>query len=481
MFFHQRFVPGLAIASYIVGDDKTKRAAVIDPTRDVEAYIERAEREGLRITDVLETHVHADFVSGARELKARLGESDVTIHCSGEGGDAWTPTYADRVVHDGDAVALGDVRLEARHTPGHTPEHLSWAVYDGARSAVEPWLLLTGDFLFVGDVGRPDLLGPDAQRQLARELYQSVFDRLEVLPDYVEIHPAHGAGSLCGKALSSRLTSTLGYEKRHNPALQWAGESQWIDQLMSGMPPAPPYFKRMKRMNQEGPPVLGAHRPGEADLTPQQLNDAIAQGAAVLDVRSKESFAAGHVPGSIHIELADNLATWAGWVMPYDRPIVLVLDKPQDETAQRQEVVTQLIRIGLDDVQGALAGGIDAWETAGLPLAHLGTVSAPDLAARLQTPSAAPPAVLDVRTDGEWQRGHIEGAIHVHLGQLLEHLDQIPAEREIAVVCGSGYRASIGASLLKRAGYESVTNVLGGMTAWQRANLPTTTPRAEAA
>ena len=256
MFFHQRFVPGLAIYSYLVGDEKTKEAAVIDPTRDVDAFLEIAKREGLHIKHVLETHVHADFVSGSREMKDRLGD-DVTIHASGMGGEDWTPSYADHVVQDGDEVVMGSVRLKAVHTPGHTLEHVSWALFDDSRSKDTPWLIFTGDFVFVGDVGRPDLLGEEARKELAHQLYRSVFGKLPPLPDFTEIFPGHGAGSLCGKAIGSRASSTLGYERRFNAALVEKPEEEWIADLMDQMPLSPPYFTRMKRINKEGPTVTG--------------------------------------------------------------------------------------------------------------------------------------------------------------------------------------------------------------------------------
>src|SRR5690606_9059127 len=251
MLLYQRFVHGLAIASYVVGNEETGEAVVVDPTRDIEEFISYAKDNDLHIRHILETHVHADFVSGARELKARLGDQP-QVHCSGLGGKEWTPPYADHVAADGDEVKIGSVRLQAVHTPGHTPEHVSWALYDDSRSSETPWVLFTGDFLFVGDVGRPDLLGEEAKKQLAHQLYSSVFERLPAMPDITEIFPAHGAGSLCGKAISSRRSSTVGFERRYNSALKEKPEQQWVDDLMSDMPLAPPYFRRMKKVNSEG-------------------------------------------------------------------------------------------------------------------------------------------------------------------------------------------------------------------------------------
>jgi hydroxyacylglutathione hydrolase len=467
MFFHQRFIPGLAIYSYIVGDDRTKEVAVIDPTRDVDEYLQIARREGLRIAHILETHVHADFVSGARELKERTG-GEAQIHCSGLGGDDWTPPYADHVVADGDEVVMGSIRLQAVHTPGHTFEHLSWALFDETRSKDTPWMLFTGDFLFVGDVGRPDLLGEEARRSLAHQLYGSVFGRLPDLPDYTEIFPGHGAGSLCGKAIGSRGSSSLGYERRFNTALEKLDEELWIGRLLEGMPVAPPYFLKMKQVNAAGPEIIGLELPGQRSVSAQSIHEQLCENCLILDVRSKEAFAAAHIPGAINIPFGHNLPTWAGWVLPYNRPILVVPDDP----AHMPEVATHLIRIGLDDVRGYLEGGMDAWETAGYSLSTLTSMSVHELHDRLG--QNEPLTVLDVRTEREWDAGHIEGAIHIHGGKLQERFADVPRDKPVAVVCGSGYRASIAASFLKREGYEDVNNVLGGMTAWYAAQLPTT-------
>ena len=470
MFFHQRFIPGLAIASYMVGDERAKEVAVIDPTRDVDEYIEVAKREGLRITHVLETHVHADYVSGSMELKARLN-GEPKVHASGMGGKQWTPPYADHVVKDGDQVNIGSVRLKAIHTPGHTPEHVTWALYDDTRSREVPWLLFTGDFLFVGDVGRPDLLGEEARKELAHQLYGSVFKTLPPLPDYTEVFPGHGAGSLCGKAIGSRRSSTVGYERRFNPALRPLPEAQWTETLLKGMPLAPPYFRRMKKVNAEGPRLLGHNRPGQRRFTAREIHGRLCEHCLVLDVRPKEAFAAAHVPGAINIPLGPNLPTWAGWVLPYDKQIVIVPSSPSDVP----EVVTHLIRVGLDDVQGYMEDGMDAWENQGFEIGQLESVSVQSLGERLNGLAGKRPFVLDVRTESEWEAGHIEGARHLHGGVLKDRFPEVPKDRPVAVVCGSGYRGSIASSFLKSNGYAEVSNVLGGMSAWKAAGLPVTT------
>lgn len=457
--------PGLSVATHLVGDASAEVAAVIDPTRDVRTLIDAAAAAGLTITHILETHVHADFVSGARELKAALNGTPEIV-CSGLGGDEWTPKYADRVVGDGESVELGSVRLDAIHTPGHTPEHVTWAAFDTARSSDRPTTLFTGDFLFVGDVGRPDLLGEEEQKKLAHALYESLFDRVAGLPDFAEALPSHGAGSLCGKSMGGKRTSTLGYERAFNASLRRRPEEEWVADLMDGMPLSPPYFKRMKRVNVEGPAVLGPEPRGRRALSAAEVREA-GDEVVLLDVRPKEAFAAGHVPGCINIPAGQNLSTWAGWVVPYDRPVRLI----GPDVNSVGDVVADLERIGFDEVRGYLRDGIGAWETAGLPLERVGTCSVHELNERLSGGDA--PAVLDVRTDSEWEGGHIAGATHRHAGLLPDGPPDLSKDRPVAVVCGSGYRASVACSLLRRQEFTDVTNVLGGMSAWNAAGFDT--------
>ncbi len=465
MLFHQRFVPGLAIASYLVGDEKSGEAAVIDPTRDVEDFVIFAKQHGLHIRHIIETHVHADFVCGSKELKARLND-EPTISCSGYGGPDWTQPYADQYVKVGDSIEMGTVRFEFQHVPGHTPEHIAVMLFDTSRSRDTPWIMFSGDFLFVGDVGRPDLLGEEAKRELAHQLYESVFQRLTQLPDITEVFPAHGAGSLCGKAIGSRRSSTVGFERRFNPSLQEKSEKEWVQDLLHEMPLSPPYFQRMKKVNRDGPSIIGAKLPGKQRFGAQEVFERTCEECLIVDVRSKEAFAAAHIPDAINIPLADNLPTWAGWVLPYDRPILLVSYTPE----QIDSVVTNLLRVGFDDVQGYLQDGMGAWETSGYPLAMLNTMSVHDLDKKRHREKQF--TLLDVRTDNEWNDGHIEGAVHIHGGTLPERLPDIPQDQPVAVICGSGYRASIAASFLQRAGFDQVSNVIGGMSAWKAAKLP---------
>ena len=465
MLLHQRFVPGLAINSYLVGDERTKQAAVIDPTRDVDEFIDYARDNGLHIRHILETHVHADFVSGSLELKTRL-DGEPMIHVSGLGGEEWTPPYADHVAKDGDAIHLGKVRLEAVYTPGHTPEHISWSLYDELRSNDTPWLVFTGDFLFVGDVGRPDLFGDEARKQLAHELHKSVFERLPSIPDITEIFPAHGAGSLCGKAIGSRGSSTVGYERRFNPALVEKPEESWVSDLLNNMPLAPPYFRRMKEVNRTGPDLLGPELPGQRRWSAKQVYERMCEHCLIVDVRSKEGFAAAHLPTAINIPLGPNLPTWAGWVLPYDHPTLIVLDDPAD----MPEVTTHLLCVGFDGVKGYLEGGMDAWEVAGYDIGSLETLSVHDLKRKIDADENM--TVLDVPTEGEWNGGHIDRAVHIHGGKLQENFAEVPRDKPVVVICGSGYRASIASSFLKREGYEDVSNVIGGMSGWRAAGLP---------
>lgn len=466
MLFHQRFVPGLAIASYIVGDEKSGEAAVIDPTRDVSDFIAFAKNNGLHIRHIIETHVHADFVCGSRELKARLND-EPTIHCSGYGGDDWTQPFADEYVREGDTISMGDVKFGFQHVPGHTPEHIAVTLFDTSRSSDTPWVMFSGDFLFVGDVGRPDLLGEAAKKELAHQLYESVFKRLDELPEITEVFPAHGAGSLCGKAIGSRRSSTVGFERRFNPALKERPEVQWVENLLNEMPLSPPYFKRMKQVNKEGPAIISGTISGQKRWTAKQVHERVCDNCLIIDVRSKESFAAAHIPQAINIPFGDNLPTWAGWVLPYDHPILVITDEP----SQMDQVVTHLHRVGFDDVQGYLEGGIGSWETAGFPLSTLNTMSVHELDSKRK--SEKQQTVLDVRTDKEWNDGHIDGAIHIHGGKLQDRVGELPQDKPVVVVCGSGYRASIASSFLKREGFQDVTNVIGGMSAWKAADLAT--------
>lgn len=465
MLFEQFETDGLAHYSYAVGCPAAGELAIVDPRRDVDVYLDYADRHDVAIRAVLETHIHADYASGARELARRTdAELSVSGHDRAEDYEVAFP-HADLL--DGDSIEIGAVRLAALHTPGHTPEHLSFLVYDRNRSADVPSLLLSGDFLFVGSLGRPDLLGEGAKRGLAEALHTSVSRRLSPLPDGVEVYPAHGAGSMCGSGMAGRSRSTLGNERIANPYLSdGLQRDEFVARILENVPPFPPYYRRMKRVNSEGPAILDG-LPGRRPIAVDRFREQIDAGAVVVDVRGRVAFGAGHVPGSFGIGVGSGLSTWASWVVPYDTPILLVAGDDDVEAASRG-----LIRVGLDDVRGHLEGGMRAWIDAGEPLAELPQIDPRALHDRLRGDSDV--AVLDVRTDEEWEEGHIEGAVHVMGGFLEDNLDAIPAgDRTVAVVCDSDYRSTVAASVLQRHGFRNVVNVAGGMGAWRRAGLPT--------
>lgn len=454
----QRFeVPGLAHYSYLIGSEG--EAVVIDPKRDVETYREYAVANGLKITDVLETHIHADYASGATALAAAEG-AELWLSGHDEGED-YQYGFPHQEMRDGDQIPVGNLRVVALHTPGHTPEHLSFVVYDQQRCG-QPMALFSGDFLFVGSLGRPDLLGEDTKRRMAHELYESVHRKLESLPDGVEVYPAHGAGSLCGTGMAQRPQSTLGYERFCNAFMEDRAESEFVDAVLGSVPEFPDYYRRMKRVNSDGPKLLDGV-PGGTGLGPEEFRDrAKASDAVIVDLRRPEAFGGAHIPGAVNVGAEQFLALWAGWVLPYDRTLLLV----GDEGVDMEEARRCFIRVGLDDIGGHLQGGMAAWIEAGYEQAHLPQVSVRELR---EAPEAF---VLDVRSPGEWAAGHINGAVHIPAGDVAERADELPRDREIHVICGTGYRASIAASLLRRAGFPMVKNVVGGMGAWQRQVLP---------
>jgi hydroxyacylglutathione hydrolase len=442
--------------------------AIVDPRRDVDVYLEYARSRGLQVTHVLETHVHADFASGARELAERTG---ARLLLSGhDEGQEYEVRFRHEELTDGDAVELGSVRLRALHTPGHSPEHLSFLVFDRGRSEDVPMLLLSGDFLFVGSVGRPDLLGEEAKEGLARTLYRSLREVLDGLPDGLEIHPGHGAGSMCGSGMSGRPVSTLGFERLANPYLDPSlSEAAFVERILGSAPPFPPYYRKMKRLNAVGSPTL-EEIPGGTPLSPERVADLVSAGASVVDLRDQHAFGGGHLPGSFGIAAGPKVSTWAAWIVPYDRPIVLV---PQHE-GQVEAAARALVRVGLDDVRGHLAGGIEGWRAQGRELESLPQITPPELHRRLERGEDV--SVLDVRTDAEWRAGHVAGARHVMAGELADRLHEIEGGqdgRPLAVVCGGGYRSTVAASLLLRHGFRQVLNVTGGMGGWQAADLPT--------
>lgn len=465
MLFERFEDSGLSQFSYAVGCAEAGAIAIVDPRRDVDVYLKFAGDQGVEITHVLETHIHADFASGARELADRTGaELCLSAYDSGE---KYEVAFPHEELEDGDALEIGSVRIEALHTPGHTPEHLSYLVYDTHRSADVPQILLSGDFLFIGSLGRPDLLGEDAKRELARRLYASLREKLAGLPDGLEVHPGHGADSMCGAGMSARPISTLGFERVANPYLDpELSEPAFLEKILGSAPPFPPYYRRMKSLNSAGPAILDG-LPGRDPIPVEEFHALVEAGHVVVDLRDQLAFGGGHVPGSIGIGVDGSLSTWAAWVVPYDAPILLVAEN----AFAVDPAIRALVRVGLDQVRGWLEGGMNSWRQQGLPIATLPQMSIPELAAVLDSGGSVD--VLDVRADGEWNGGHIEGALHVHGGLIEDRLDEVPRNgRPLAVICGSGYRSTVAASVLKRAGFADVRNVSGGMRGWRSAGLP---------
>jgi hydroxyacylglutathione hydrolase len=470
MLLHRFYDPGLAQASYLIGCEHTGQAVVVDPNRDVSEYLETAAALHLRVAHVTETHIHADFVSGSRELAARAGAA---LHLSDEGRPDWAYDYAAGagavLLRDGDRFEVGSVRLEALHTPGHTPEHLTFLVTDGA-TATDPIAALTGDFVFVGDVGRPDLLERAAHvagtmESSARTLFRSL-QRFKAQPDYLQIWPGHGAGSACGRSLSSIPQSTVGYERRFNWAFAVADEDEFVRLVLAGQPEPPRYFGTMKRINRSGPRILGG--PPTANLLPpERLHELVESGAFVVDARPAAEYAARHVPGTINIPLNRSFTTWAGWLAPYDRDVYLIVrDAAGREVA---EAVLDLSMIGLDRVAGVFgAEAVSAWEASGRRTGHVPRIGPAEAADRV----AAGAVLLDVRGMAEWQAGHAPGATHIPLGYLAERAAELPSGAPVVVHCQGGSRSAIAASLLRRAGVTDVLELPEGFSGWEAAGLP---------
>ncbi|HJW96045.1 MAG TPA: MBL fold metallo-hydrolase [Thermoanaerobaculia bacterium] len=443
MIFHQFYLPCLAHASYLAGSNG--ECAIVDPQRDVDQYIDEAARRSLTIKFIIETHLHADFVSGHRELAARTGAEIVF-------GAAANAEFPHRAVHDGDVLRVGDIELHALATPGHTPESISWLIVDDGK----PVKVLTGDTLFIGDVGRPDLAGARGftSEQMAALLYHSLHAKILALPDDVEVWPAHGAGSACGKNISKETFSTIGIQRRTNYALQPMPREEFVKMLTTEIAEPPPYFRYDAEMNRRGARALV-----EIDapaLTPQQVRE---RDAIVLDVRDSDSFAAGHLPHSINIALGGQYASWAGTLLsPKDRIAIVA------ESAEKaREAVMRLARVGFENVAGFLDGGVLAWSNAGLELDQMPQISVAELH-DIET------RVLDVRRAGEFEGGHVPGAINIPLHELQRRIDEVQAP--VTVICAGGYRSSAAVSILAQHGLQA-TNVIGGTAAWIRAGFET--------
>ncbi|MGA9353809.1 MAG: rhodanese-like domain-containing protein [Terriglobales bacterium] len=472
MFFEQFYLTCLAHASYMIGSNG--EAAVVDPQRDVDIYLQAAEEQHLKIRHIFETHLHADFVSGHKELAARTG---ATIYIGAE-AKAGFPHVA---LHDGDEIKVGAVRIRALETPGHTPEGMCFVVTDleaseenatankSSAAAPNPYAVLTGDTLFIGDVGRPDLSPAHTPQQLAGLLYDSLHNKLLALPDATLVYPAHGAGSLCGRAMRAEKSSTIGTEHLTNYALQIPAREEFVAQLTTNLPTRPNYFAEDAEINRAGASALTELAPLPT-LSPKEVQSRLQQNAWLLDVRSGDDFAAAHVPGAVNIALSGQFASWAGAILGiHSNPILIA-----DSEAQVEEARMRLARVGIEDLEGYLEGSVTAWQKAGLPVLSTPQMSAQELHQNVAN-AANDLVVLDVRREGEWHAGHIADAKWHALDTFPRGLPQVDNKKTIAIHCKSGYRSIIACSLLERAGHRNVINVTGGFDAWHAANLPEVT------
>ncbi len=454
MIFQQILNEESGCLSYVIGCPQAGHGVVVDPARDrLDDYVALARKKGLTISDIVETHIHADHVSGNQALASRTG-ARIHIHPAANAAFAHDP------VEHGRELRIGSVALQVIHTPGHTPDSIALLVTDLSRGS-EPWFVLTGDTLFVGDVGRPDFGG----EQAAAHLYTSLTERLLRLPDSVEVYPAHGAGSSCGRAMSSKTATTIGFERRFNAALQAQGVEDFVRRLMSGLPPKPPNFDRIIARNRaQALPPAGPPRP----LSAAQTREAMDKGAYVLDVRSPEEYGEAHVPGAIHVWIeSPQFANRVGLFVPAEVPVVLVVSSPTDT----ERTVHGLGRIGLDSVVGHLQWGMTEWKSQGLPVARVPQISVHDLATmKDERPDLL---IIDVREPFEWDEGHIDGALHLPMSEALARKVLVPADRPKAVLCAGGLRSSTVISALSRAGLTGFHNVIGGMTAWQKGGYST--------
>jgi hydroxyacylglutathione hydrolase len=469
MLLRRFYDPKLAQASYLVGCTTTGEALVVDPNRDIDPYLQAAEAEGLKVAHVTETHIHADFVSGARELAQRAG---ARLYLSDAGGSSWRYGYSAEAapLREGSRLRVGMVELQVLHVPGHTPEHLTLLVTDTA-TASEPMGAFTGDFIFVGDVGRPDLLERAARKRgtmqdSARQLFRSL-QRFRSQPDYLQIWPGHGAGSACGKSLGAVPQTTLGYEKRFNWAFAIADESEFVRAVLAGQPEPPRYFAEMKRINQSGPRLLGGIR-RPARLAAGTLAGVLAQEATVVDARQAPEFVLGAVPGTINIPVNRAFTTWAGSLLPYDRDFYLIVDDREGRAVD--ELVRDLAGIGLDRLAGYFGPEtIEAWRTSHGQLQATPTLTLAQASSQLRGDRVT---VLDVRGEGEWLGGHLPGALNVPVASLDERMNEIPRDRPVIVHCQTGSRAAIPASLLRARGFTDVRYFPGGFAEWHAAGQP---------
>lgn len=459
MRIEQFFLEGLGHQSYLIVDESAQVAAVLDPRRDVEIYMRAAEAAGARITHVLETHVHNDYITGAREIQAQAGATIVNA-ASAE------LAYEHQAVRDGDRFAVGSLTFEALATPGHTPDHLSYAVYEAGKIA--PTAVFTGGSMLIGSAGRTDLVSPGMTLTLTRQQYRSLRRLLDTLPGEALVYPTHGAGSFCGATMDgpAARASTIAQERLASPAAYAHDEAEFVRQQLAGYGVYPAYYSYMGDINQRGPSILGGV-PALTPLTPQVTRRNLEHGLPLIDGRSRDAFAKEHVPGAFNIELDATFGTYVGWLLPFNKPLMLLVD---DESG-RQEAAAQLVRIGYEQLRGYLDGGVDAWKAAGFPTGRLEAMTIDELSQRWR--QRDPLAVLDVRDGAEWASGHISGAQHIHIGDLMRHLHEIPQETPVVTVCRTGHRAEMAASIIAALGRQVIAVPHGGVPDWMARHLPT--------
>ncbi|MDP2728234.1 MAG: MBL fold metallo-hydrolase [Dehalococcoidia bacterium] len=462
MFVEQFVDAGLGNSSYLVGSEESGVAVVIDPTRDAEIFARLALEKGVRITHVLETHLHADFVSGSRELAARTG----AIICASAAADL---QFEHKPLREGDKIEVADLIFQVMETPGHSPEHISFLAVEPGTG--RPIALFSGGALIVGGAARTDLLGPEQTRPLAHQLYHTMREKLSVLPDDLAVYPTHGSGSFCVAPASDERVTTLRAERRSNPLLRASSEEAFVERALEGLPSYPTYFNRLRAVNQRGPSVLGG-APILPPLSPQEVKRLMEEGALVVDTRPGPAYASGHIPGSYGVPLRDAFATWVGWVVPPDRPLIIVSSGRETH----HEIARQLVGIGYDNLAGFLEGCIAAWGgEAGFPVSSIEVVNVSELKERLASPD--PPLVLDVRQDSEWADGHIPGAVHIEGGSLPQETDELPRDRTIAAHCGSHSRSATALSVLERQGFQKLALIHDGWSAWEKAGYKVEKPK----
>lgn len=457
MFFQHIYDKTLSQGSYLIGCQATGESIVIDAKRDIDDYLKIAKENNLRITHIAETHIHADFLSGSRELAAVTGAQ---MYLSDEGGSDWQYEFPHHGLKHKDVIKVGNLSLEVLHTPGHTPESISFLLTDHPATD-EPVMIFTGDFVFVGDIGRPDLLEKaagiqDTKELGAKQMYESI-QRFSELKEFIQVWPGHGAGSACGKSLGAVPSSTVGYEKYANWAFRFENDEEgFVNYLLADQPEPPRYFAMMKKLNKVNRPLL-TEVPNHPTLSFETVQQALQNGVKVIDTRNKDAFTKGHLPGAINIPGNKSFATWMGWFIDYDEQFILMADLDKKE-----ELTRMLMRIGLDNIQGFI--GIDTVLENADSLASVTNIDENTVKEKIGSDNVQ---IVDVRGTSEFESGHIQGANHVFLGTLLENTDKIASDKEVIIHCQSGMRSTIASSLLKRAGIHNILNYTGGMADWK--------------